>query len=67
MIVENTMNGTHYIHIRCDKCGCIASIFNQRGKKYKTFSSREEAIANARENGWSIKGGKMICKVCEKE
>lgn len=66
MIVENTINGTHYIHIRCDKCGGVASTFNQRGKKYKTFNTRAEAIANAKENGWSIQGGKMICRICAK-
>lgn len=68
MIVENTINGTHYIHIRCDKCGGIASSYSRQGnKKYKVFHTREDAIANAKKNGWTIKGGKMICKLCAKE
>ena len=67
MIVENTINGTHYIHIRCDKCGGIASTFSRGNKKYKTFNTRAEAIANAKENGRSIQGGKMICRICAKE
>lgn len=65
MIVENTMNGTHYIHIRCDKCGCIASKFSRGGNRYKVFNSRQDALANAKQNGWQIKGGKMICPICQ--
>ena len=64
MIVDNTMNGTHYIHIRCDVCGCVASTFNKRGKKYKIFNNLTDAIANAKQNDWQIKGGKMVCKIC---
>lgn len=67
MIVEDTINGTHYIHIRCDKCGCIASTFSRGNKKYKVFNSRQDAIANAKKNDWLISGGKMFCKLCRED
>lgn len=67
MVVENTINGTHYIHIRCDKCGGIASSFSRGNKKYKVFNSRQDAIANAKKNDWLISGGKMFCKLCRED
>ena len=68
MIVENIINGTHYIHIRCDKCGGIASTYNRGGeKKYKVFRTREDAVKNAKKNGWVFKSGKTLCKLCAKE
>lgn len=67
MIVENTINGTHYIHIRCDKCGGIASTFSRGNKKYKVFNNRQDAISNAKKNDWQISGGKMFCKLCRED